>query len=290
MDIRPFSRYLSLIKFSHTIFALPFAFVAFFLATSKEAYDFSLKTLLLIVICMVSARSAAMAFNRYADRRFDAINPRTSERELPSGKVSSRGALWFTIISMVIFIIAAGLINRVTLILSPVALIITLGYSYTKRFTALCHFILGLGLALAPAGAYIAVTETIGILPLIYSAIVLTWVAGFDIIYSLQDEIFDRDNGLLSIPSSYGRRTALTVSAASHTVTALLVVAAGLVQTAGYLYIAGAIIFLLLLTVQHLIVTPGNISRVNMAFGKLNGPGGVLYGALTIADIMVPLQ
>ncbi|MBE0674771.1 MAG: UbiA family prenyltransferase, partial [Bacteroidales bacterium] len=212
--------YFSLIKFSHTIFAMPFALTGFFLAATQDEYGFSLRLLILVILCMVFARSAAMAFNRFIDYRFDALNPRTSSREIPAGTISPNSALAFVIISSVLFIVAAGMINTLTLILSPVALLIILGYSLTKRFTALCHFILGLGLSLAPIGAYISVTNRFDVLPIIYSLIVLTWVGGFDIIYALQDDEFDRMQRLFSLPAVVGRKAALRLSVMSHSVTA----------------------------------------------------------------------
>jgi 4-hydroxybenzoate polyprenyltransferase len=279
--------YLSLVKFSHTVFALPFALVGYFLGATNEAYGFELRTFLLVLACMVFARSAAMAFNRYADYRYDSLNPRTANREIPSGRISKRNALIFVIISSLLFVTATALLNRLTLILSPVALLVILGYSYTKRFTALCHLILGLGLSLAPIGAYIAVTGTFALLPLIYSGIVLTWVSGFDIIYAMQDEKFDRHTGLYSVPAVTSPRTALLFSTALHFISALFVAAAGLAGNAGMAYWAGALIFLALLIYQHSIVKPDDLTRVNLAFGTTNGIAGVLFGILVIADLFI---
>jgi 4-hydroxybenzoate polyprenyltransferase len=279
--------YLSLVKFSHTVFALPFALVGYFLGATSGGRGFSLRTFLLMLACMVFARSAAMAFNRYADQRYDSMNPRTAGREIPSGKISKRNALIFVTVSSILFIAATALLNRLTFILSPVALIIILGYSFTKRFTALCHLILGLGLSLAPIGAYIAVTGTFAVLPVIYSAIVLSWVSGFDIIYALQDDSFDRETGLFSIPAVMSRRQALSVSVALHIFSALAVAAAGVLGAGGPLYWAGALIFLGLLTYQHLIVRPDDLSRVNLAFGTTNGIAGVIYGLMVVLDLLI---
>jgi 4-hydroxybenzoate polyprenyltransferase len=279
--------YFSLVKFSHTVFALPFALVGYFLGATKEDYGFSLRTFLLMLACMIFARSAAMAFNRYADYRYDSLNPRTAAREIPSGRISKRNALIFVIISSLLFVAATALLNRLTLILSPVALLVILGYSYTKRFTALCHLILGLGLSLAPIGAYIAVTGTFALLPVIYSGIVLTWVSGFDIIYAMQDEKFDRQTGLYSIPAVTSPRKALLISTGLHILSALFVVAAGLGGDAGVTYWAGALIFLALLVYQHSIVKPDDLSRVNLAFGTTNGIAGVLFGILVIIDLLI---
>ena len=279
--------YLSLVKFSHTVFALPFALVGYFLGATNEAYGFELRTFLLVLACMVFARSAAMAFNRYADYRYDSLNPRTATREIPSGRISKRNALIFVIISSLLFVAATALLNRLTLILSPVALLVILGYSYTKRFTALCHLILGLGLSLAPIGAYIAVTGTFALLPVIYSGIVLTWVSGFDIIYAMQDEKFDRQTGLYSIPAVTSPRKAMLISTGLHILSALFVVVAGLAGDAGVTYWAGALIFLALLVYQHSIVKPDDLSRVNLAFGTTNGIAGVLFGILVIIDLLI---
>ena len=166
--------YLSLVRFGHTVFAMPFALIGFFLAISREEYSFSLRLFLLVILCMIFARNAAMGFNRLADKKYDALNPRTKNREIPSGRISTRSATVFVFVNSALFIVTAGLINRLTLILSPVALIIILGYSLSKKITALCHFILGLGLSLAPVGAYISVTGSFALLPIIYSLIVLT--------------------------------------------------------------------------------------------------------------------
>lgn len=279
--------YLSLIKFSHTVFAMPFALAGYFLGAASPGNGFALKTFLLVLACMVFARSAAMAFNRYADLHFDRLNPRTARREIPSGKISLSHALTFVIISSILFIITTALLNRLTLILSPVALIIILGYSYTKRFTPLCHLVLGLGLSLAPIGAYIAVTGAFGLLPVIYSFIVLTWVSGFDIIYALQDDQFDREAGLYSIPAVLSRQKALAVSVVLHVVSVLLVVVAGLVGHQGLVYWIGTLIFVVMLIYQHLIVKPDDLSRVNMAFGTTNGIAGVIFGLAVVLDLLI---
>ena len=195
--------YLSLVKFSHTIFALPFACIGFALAL-QGGFTFSLKLFLLVILCMATARNAAMAFNRYIDRKFDALNPRTAIREIPAGIINPKNALFFIIINCLLFVIATYFINTICFFLSPVALFVVLFYSYTKRFTPLCHLVLGAGLALAPIGAYLAVTGVFAWLPLFFSFTVFTWVSGFDIIYALQDEDFDRVNHLNSIPVLLG--------------------------------------------------------------------------------------
>ena len=285
--LRRANDYLSLVKFSHTVFAMPFALAGYFLGTTYPGFGFSIRTFVLVLACMVLARSAAMGFNRYADVRFDSLNPRTAGREIPSGKITKSHALIFVIVSSLLFIAATAFINRLTLILSPIALFVVLGYSYTKRFTPLSHLVLGLGLSLAPAGAFIAVTGTLVLLPVIYSFIVLTWVSAFDIIYSLQDDQFDRDSGLFSIPSVMSRNKALAVSTALHALTVILVVVAGFMGEAGLIYWAGALIFIAMLTYQHLIVKPDDLSRVNIAFGTTNGIASVIYGAAVVSDILI---
>jgi 4-hydroxybenzoate polyprenyltransferase len=279
--------YFSLVKFSHTVFAMPFAIIGFSLATSQPGQHFSIRLLLLIILCMVFARNAAMGFNRYADKRFDALNPRTAEREIPAGKINMREAALFITINAVLFIVAAGLINRLTLFLSPVALLVILGYSLTKRITFLCHFILGLGLSLAPVGAYISVTGKFDILPVVYSFIVLTWVSGFDIIYALQDDEFDRTNSLYSIPAHTGRKRAILISVFIHLLTFLLVLTAGWIGKPGFLFWTGASIFTLLLMYQHLIVKPDDISKVNLAFATTNGIASILFAAFVVADLFL---
>jgi len=284
------AKYFSFVTFSHTVFALPFAVTGYFLAVTQEGYGFSLRILLLVLLCMVFARNAAMGFNRYADAAYDSMNPRTASRELPAGKISRKSALVFVTVNSVLFIISAGFINRLTLVLSPVALAVILGYSLTKRFTVLCHFILGLCLSLAPVGAYISVAGRFDLLPLIFSAIVLTWVSGFDIIYSLQDDEFDRQANLYSIPSVTGRRRALLISGLLHLFTVMLVIYAGIFGNWGFLYWAGSAIFIILLVYQHIIVKADDISKVNIAFATTNGIASILYAIFVIAGLLVQSQ
>lgn len=284
--IKKIKNYFSLVKFSHTVFAMPFALTGFALAISRPENQFSIRLLILIILCMIFARNSAMGFNRLADRKFDSLNPRTDKREIPSGKISAGSAAIFVIINSALFIISAGLINRLTLFLSPVALLVILGYSLTKRITYLCHFILGLGLSLAPIGAYISVTGTFNIVPIIYSFIVLTWVSGFDIIYALQDDEFDRDHNLHSIPSYTGRKRALIISVIVHFFTFVLIVTAGFVGNGNILYWIGALIFTGLLLWQHLLVKPDDLSRVTIAFQTTNGIASILYALFVILDLV----
>ncbi len=288
--LRTIKNYLSLVRFSHTVFAMPFALTGFSLAVSTDEHQFSLKLLLLIILCMIFARNAAMGFNRLADNKFDALNPRTEKREIPSGIISSRSATVFIIINSVLFIITTAFINRLTLFLSPVALLVILGYSLTKRITSLCHFILGLGLSLAPVAAYISVTGAFAVLPVIYSLIVLTWVSGFDIIYALQDDEFDRSNQLYSLPSEAGRKRALIISISVHILTFILVIIAGFTGNGGLFFWSGAAIFTLLLIYQHLLVKHDDISRVTLAFGTTNGIASILFAVFVIIDLYLRLR
>ncbi|RPD51266.1 UbiA-like polyprenyltransferase [Paracnuella aquatica] len=297
--------YLSLIKFSHTIFAMPFALIGFFLATSVAirswVHDYlgnglpqyasdSSKPLgilfLLVILCMVFARSAAMAFNRYLDRDIDALNPRTAIREVPRGIITPKNALLFTIVNCVLFLVCTWFINPLCFMLAPVALAVILGYSYTKRFTPLCHLILGLGLALAPIGAYVAVTGAFHWLPILFSLAVLFWVSGFDIIYSLQDEDFDRNQQLYSIPSWLGKEKALQVSELLHLLSAACVVAAGKLGDFSYLYWLGVLVFIGMLVYQHSIVKPNDLRRVNIAFMTANGIASVVFSVFVITDLL----
>jgi len=279
--------YLSLIKFSHTIFALPFAMIGFFLATVEGNGELNWRLFALVLLCMVFARSAAMAFNRYADRDIDRRNPRTVTREIPAGVISARNALFFVLINCALFIAATYFINWLCFLLSPIALLVVLGYSYTKRFTALCHFVLGVGLALAPIGAYIAVSNQFALLPIIYSFVVLFWVSGFDIIYALQDEEFDRSLGLNSIPAALGKKRALMVSNVLHGLTALLVIYPGIQATEffGLYYWIAVALFIGLLAYQHFLVKPNDLSKVNLAFFTTNGIASTIFGALVIFDL-----
>jgi 4-hydroxybenzoate polyprenyltransferase len=284
---RSIKNYFSLVKFSHTVFAMPFALIGFSLAVSLNKHDFSIRLLLLIILCMIFARNAAMGFNRLADRKFDALNPRTKTREIPAGIIGPVPAAAFVIINALLFIITTAFINRLTLVLSPVALLVILGYSLTKRITSLCHFILGLGLSLAPIGAYISVTGSFSIIPLIYSFIVLTWVSGFDIIYALQDDEFDTSNQLFSLPSATGRKKALLISLFVHLITFILVLMAGFMGKGGFLFWSGAFLFTALLVYQHRIVKHDDLSKVTIAFATTNGIASILFSVFVISDLFI---
>ena len=226
-----------------------------------------------------------MAFNRYIDRNIDEKNPRTAIREIPAGIIHANAALWFVILNSVAFIITTYFINPLCLALSPVALSVVLGYSLTKRFTALCHLILGLGLSLAPIGAYLAVVGRFDILPLLFSFGVLFWVGGFDIIYALQDEEFDKQNDLFSIPVWLGKEKALMLSNVLHAITAALLFMAGRNGEFGWLFWIGYTVFITLLVYQHTLVKPNDLSKVNLAFFTTNGIASVVFASFVIADL-----
>jgi 4-hydroxybenzoate polyprenyltransferase len=236
---------------------------------------------------MITARSAAMAFNRYLDRSFDAKNPRTAIREIPKGIISANSALLFTIICCVVFVVCCYLINTQVLILSPIALFVILFYSYTKRFTALCHLVLGLGLSLAPLGAYIAVTGHFGLLPILFAFAVLFWVSGFDIIYALQDIDFDKQQKLHSIPAALGKVNALHVSELLHVLSAACVLYAGTYGHFGWCYWIGIAVFVGMLIYQHAIVKPNDLSKVNIAFMTANGIASVVFAIFVIIDLFI---
>jgi 4-hydroxybenzoate polyprenyltransferase len=285
-------QYLSLVKFSHTIFALPFACIGFTAgvlsltdAGIANAFQFSL--LVKMLLCMVFARSAAMAFNRYLDRRFDALNPRTAQREIPAGVIKPQHALWFTVLNCVLFVITTWFINIACFSLSFVALFVVLFYSYTKRFTALCHLVLGVGLALSPIGAYLTVTGQFALFPLLFSFSVLTWVAGFDIIYALQDEGFDRSQKLHSIPAALGVSRALNVSSLLHVLSAVFVVWAGVEGSLNWVYGIGVAFYIGLLIYQHTLVKPGDLSKVGIAFANTNGIASVVFASFTILALLL---
>ena len=279
--------YSRLVKFEHTLFALPFALIGFALAVYQNPSMLSIKLLVLVLLCMVFARNSAMGFNRYLDREYDKLNPRTAIREIPAGILEPKSVLLFVIINSALFMLTTWFINSLCFFLSPVALFVILFYSYTKHFTAFCHFVLSLGLAIAPVGAYLAVTGKFDWLPVFVGFLVFFWVSGFDIIYALQDEEFDKENKLKSIPSYFGKEKALMISRIVHLVAALIVVFIAIRTPAQYIHIAGATIFILLLVYQHLLVKPNDLSKVNLAFFTSNGIASVVYGTLVIIDLWV---
>ena len=286
--------YLSLVKFSHTIFAMPFALIGFVLGLR---YHFIHQTtvdqvglkFILVLVCMVTARSTAMAFNRYLDRHFDKLNPRTAIREIPAGIIKAEKALVFIGINLAIFITATYFINAICFYLSPVALFVILFYSYTKRFTYLCHLVLGIGLSLAPIGAYLAVTGSFDVLPLLFSFAVIFWVSGFDIIYALQDIDFDQSQSLYSIPSQWGLKQSLSISRVLHILSASLVIAAYFVGDFHYLYLLGLLIFIGMLVYQQSIVKPYDLSKVNLAFMTANGIASIVFSVFVIGAMLIQM-
>lgn len=281
--VRSLRTTLTMIKFSHTVFALPFALLSAVLAADGWP---ALPTLLKILAAMVGARSAAMAHNRLADREFDAANPRTADRALPSGTLSVGFVRAFLAASVLLFLLAAASLNRLTLLLSPVALALLFLYAYTKRFTWLSHLFLGLCLALAPVGAWIAVRGSLAPLPMLLGAAVLFWTAGFDILYALQDEAFDRKAGLKSLPVRWGARPALAVSALFHAAMIALLLAVWRLAGEGNFLLLGILATAGGLVYQHAVVKPGDISRLNAAFFTANGFISVALCVLGIADVL----
>lgn len=285
MKNSPVRNFLSLVKFSHTLFALPFALVGYFLALEYSVYSFDWTLLLKVVLCMVFARSAAMAFNRYIDRDIDAQNERTAiVREIPNGQISPTSALIFVIVNAILFIATTYFINSICFYLSPIALLVILGYSLTKRFTALCHLVLGLGLSLAPIGAYLAVTAEFAWLPIYYSIAVLFWVAGFDMIYALQDQEFDKKMSLHSVPAAIGAQNSLRLSEFFHLITSLMIVLAAYRAEANILFWLGSFIFILLLIYQHTLVKADDLRKVNLAFFTTNGIASLIFSIFVIGS------
>lgn len=234
---------------------------------------------------MVFARNAAMAFNRYLDRDIDALNPRTAIRDIPAGRISAKKALYFTLINCALFIGTTWFINPLCFYLSPIALFVVLGYSYTKRFTALCHLVLGLGLGIAPLGAYLTITGEFNIIPIFYSLAVIFWVSGFDIIYALQDEEFDRQHELKSIPTLLGTKGALRLSELFHIISAIFVTLPLFYISLSWLYILGVVFYIALLIYQHTLVSTKDLSRVDRAFMTTNGVASVIFAVFFLLDV-----
>jgi len=271
-----------MIKFSHTVFALPFAIMSAFLAAGGMPDS---SQLFWILMCMVGARSAAMSFNRIADARYDALNPRTAQRPIPAGKLTIAETASFLVVMAGLFVFSAYQLNRLAFALSPVALAVILGYSYTKRFTSSSHFLLGLSLAIAPVGAWIAISESISLIPLLLGLAVLLWTAGFDIIYACQDVEFDERVGLYSLPRRIGLAPALFVSALLHAAMVGILLVVSAIAHLGVAFFAGILLVAALLVYEHLIVRPNDLSRVNTAFFNVNGTVSVILMSLTILDI-----
>jgi 4-hydroxybenzoate polyprenyltransferase len=274
-----------MVKFSHTVFALPFALAA--TAVAARGHGITLAQVLAILVAMAGARTAAMGFNRIVDRRLDARNPRTASRELPTGKVSVLAAGLLTAASAAVFVAAAASLGRLCLLLSPVVLVLALGYSFTKRFTWLCHLFLGLAIGVAPAGAWIAVRGDLGMPAIWLSAAVATWIGGFDILYALADRDFDRQAGIHSIPARFGVAAALALSALLHVGTVLALLTAGWAAGLGVIYYGGVAAVVAIFVYEHSILRPSDLSRLDVAFFNLNGYVSLVYFAATLAQVLV---
>ncbi len=284
------NKYFSLIKFSHSVFALPFAVIGYFLAVNDPispnagTHSFQWVKFGLMIACMVFARSAAMSFNRFLDRDIDAKNPRNKNREIPQGLISPKQALIYTILNAGLFIICTGFINQICLFLSPIALFVVLGYSYTKRFTALCHFVLGIGLSLAPIGAFLVIQGKFALIPIIFSFAVFTWVSGFDILYALPDMEFDRTENLHSIPAYLGKYNALILTRVLHIFSVGFIILAGILGHFHSFYWIGASLYAGLLIYQNMLVKADDLSKLNLAFFTLNGIASLVFAGFFLLD------
>jgi len=276
---------LEMIKFEHTIFALPFALISVLLASRSLPHGLpTVPTLVWILLAMVGARSAAMAFNRIADADFDRDNPRTARRHIPAGLLD-RGQVWaFLFCAVALFELAAWKLNLLCFALSPVALVCILGYSYTKRFTSLCHLFLGFAIGLAPVGAWLAITGKWNIIPLLLGVAVMLWIGGFDIIYALQDFEFDTQTALFSLPKRFGKANALIISRILHTLMIALLAVIGVLSGLHLLYFAGVVVVAALILYEQSLVKPEDLSRVDMAFFTLNGWVSVSLFAFVLID------
>ena len=290
MNLAMAREYLDLVKFHHTLFALPFALLGAVLAAwSPEGWRGRAQDWMGILLCMATARSAAMAFNRLVDRDYDALNPRTANRHLPTKRLSVPAVALFTTVCATLFIASTLLFlpNRWPLLLSGPVLAWLLGYSYTKRFTSLAHFWLGASLSLAPAAAWIALRGAIAWPPLILALAVLCWVSGFDIIYACQDASFDRQTGLKSIPSQIGVPQALRLAALCHALMIITLLGLGRIYPLGHLYFLGVAAAAILLVYEHALVSPDDLTRVNLAFFHVNVVISVGLLAMTLADLLL---
>ena len=273
---------LEMIKWEHSIFALPFALSAAVLAANGWP---TLRTLLLIVLCMVSARSAAMAFNRYADAELDAANPRTAIRAIPAGQLSKGFVLAFTLLAAAVFVGSAALLNRLTLELAPLALLVVLAYSYMKRLTRWSHLVLGLALGIAPSAAWIAVRGSLDPRIILLTGIVLLWVGGFDVLYACQDFAHDRSVGLRSIPVAFGLENAFWIARAMHLAVAILLFVFAHIFGLGTIALVGMGLVVLLLAYEHSLISPTDLRRMNAAFFTLNGVISAVFFLFVAADV-----
>ena len=274
-----------MVKFSHTVFALPFALAT--VAIAARGHGVGVAQIAAILLAMVGARTAAMGFNRIVDRHIDAANPRTAGRELPTGKVSLSAAATLTVASAALFVAAAAWLGPLCLRLAPIVLALVLGYSFTKRVTWLCHLFLGLAIGSAPAAAWIAVRGRLDAPALWLSIAVATWIAGFDVLYALADREFDRKAGIHSIPVRFGVPAALLISASLHAASVAALLAAGRAAGLGWIYLLGVAVVVAMLAWEHAILRPSDLSRLNVAFFNLNGYVSVIFFAATLADVLV---
>lgn len=288
------TKYARLVKFSHTIFAMPFALMSFVYAVKSSPENLLNSNpywwgvlLVQVILCMVFARNVAMGFNRWADRKIDAKNPRTANREIPAGVVSSRAAIWFVVINAALFVVTAVTINSLTALLSPVALLVVMAYSYCKRFTSLAHMVLGLSLAIAPVGAYIAVRGEFALVPCVLALLVMTWCGSFDIIYALQDREFDKKEGLHSIPSKFSVRTSLYISIALHVVSVAALVWFVYIMPRSVWIVIGAALFTAIIILEHVLVTPSRQRNIGIAFGTLNGLASTTLAVFVIVGLLL---
>jgi 4-hydroxybenzoate polyprenyltransferase len=278
--MKTISSYFSLVTFAHTIFGLPFAITGFIMGVKDLGAWPEVSVILASLLCLIFARNSAMAFNRWADRHFDLQNPRTSEREIPMGTISAQSAIIFTLVNVILFVLSAYFINYICFILSPVAIFIVLGYSYIKRVSWLSHFVLGLGLMIAPVGAYMAVTSTLTADIFFLGLSVLFWVAGFDIIYSLQDTDFDKKHKLFSVPSVFGIKKAFLLSRICHLLTtSILLLWWILYHWAEWFTLIAIIFFILFVFRQHFIIRNQEFSRINRVFFTSNGLASLIFCA-----------
>lgn len=277
----------SLVKISHLVFSLPFAIIGFALAFNLYAPAIDWWFLIYIILAVFFARNAAMAFNRIADSEFDVKNDRTKNREIPQKIISKSKAYFFVGVNSMLFILVSFFINELCFKLSFLALIIILSYSLLKRFTWLCHYFLGLSLAISPMGAYLSISGKFDFVPMILSLSVLFWVSSFDILYALQDEEFDRENNLHSVPQAFGRRKALWISRIGHFISAFLLFYVGYLIQAGVFFYIGLGIFSIILFYEQFIVKPNDISKVNLAFATLNGFAGIIFATFSLLDLFL---
>ncbi len=283
--MKSLAAFFRMIKFEHTLFALPFAFASMFIASNGLP---TLHFTIWVVVAMVGARSFAMGINRLVDADIDAINPRTSNRDIPQGKITKKTTLGYIIVSLIVFFFAAFMLNTLSLMLAPIPIIVFLLYSYTKRFTNMCHLVLGLALGLAPIGAWIGVTGEINsVVPFILCLAIIVWVAGFDILYAIQDIDFDREQGLHSIPATFGIGGSLFIARSLHVIAFSLFLALKFYAGLGNIYLAGVLITGAFMFYEHSLVSKNDLSKLGLAFFNINAYISVVLCLFTLADVLL---